>query len=93
MAKKKEPIKGTTSSGFSYTIDPERLDDYRLFELLSEATEDAIKMPKFVARVLGNEQKEALLTHLEDKEGRVSLDKMEKEMVEIFSQSAPTKNS
>lgn len=56
MAKKKEPIKGTTSSGFSYVIDPERLDDYRLFELLSEAMEDAIKMPKFVDKVLGEEQ-------------------------------------
>lgn len=93
MSKKKEPIKGTTFSGFSYVIDPERLDDYRLFELLSEAMEDAIKMPKFVSKVLGEEQKEALLSHLEDKEGRVSIEKMEKEMTEIFSQSTPTKNS
>lgn len=93
MPRKKEIFKGKTSSGFEYTLDPERLDDYRLLELLSEAKDNLLKLPSFVEKILGAEQKAALLKHLEDKYGRVPMKKMEQEMTEIFEQNTETKNS
>lgn len=48
-------IKGTTTSGFSYEIEKDSLDDYELFELI--ASGDFTAVPKVIERILGEEQK------------------------------------
>lgn len=75
-------IKGTTTSGFSYEIEKDSLDDYELFELI--ASGDFTVVPKVIERILGEEQKNRLLEHLRGENGRVKMTDMEKALFDIF---------
>ena len=84
---------GKTSSGFEYEIDERSLDDMRILDMVVEVAEgDLTKLSPIVSKVLG-EQKEKLYKHLEDEDGRVSIEKVRNEITEIFSQSGAGKNS
>lgn len=87
----KDFFEGTTSTGFSYKLDKNKLNDYRIFELLSQLEDNPLLLPKFIIKILGAEQKEALLKHLE-KDGTVPIDAIEKEITEIFNQHQDLKN-
>lgn len=75
-------IKGTTTSGFSYEIEKDSLDDYELFELI--ASGDFTAVPKVIERILGEEQKKRLLESLRGENGRVKMTDMEKALFDIF---------
>ena len=85
-------LKGTTESGFSYEIPDEALNDYELFELISEVDGNPLLLPKLVNKLLGVEQKNNLLNHVRMEDGRAPLDKISQEVTEIF-RSKPIKNS
>lgn len=80
---------GTTSTGFAYTIEDERLDDYELFERLCEIDEgNFAPMPKVLKALLGDEQMNALKEHVRAKTGRVATSAMMAELKDIFTGGA-----
>jgi len=85
-------LKGTTESGFNYEIADETLNDYELFELISEVDGNPLLLPKLVKKLLGDKQKDNLINHVRGEDGRAPLDKISQEVMEIF-QSKSLKNS
>ena len=77
-------LKGTTKSGFKYEVKDEALNDYELFELLSEVDANPLLLPKLVIRLLGEKQKKNLLDHIRDDKGIVTMDKISDEIMDIF---------
>lgn len=86
-------MKGTTQSGFEYEIQEETLNDYEFFELLAAVDENPLLLPRFVAKLLGDEQKKKLLDHVRNESGIVPIDKIEKEVLEIIRGNKDLKNS
>lgn len=89
---KGKKIKGKTKSGFEYSLDVERLENYEVIEAIAELNEDISAMPKLLNLILGEEQKKKLLDHLRDKEGIVKVSKLETEIFEIFNSAKELKN-
>lgn len=85
-------IKGKTPSGFTYEIEKRRLDDMELLELISEADENPVLMPKVLSRLLGVEQKKRLYDFCREEDGNVPVEKTIGVMEEIFRDS-PLKKS
>lgn len=86
-------LQGKTKSGFQYTIDDQTLDDFELVELLSEVDENPLLLPKLIKRLLGEEQKKQLVEHCRNEEGRVPVEVLADEIVDIFNKCHQTKNS
>ncbi|MDD6908286.1 MAG: hypothetical protein SPI59_01360 [Finegoldia sp.] len=80
----KDYIQGATSSGFKYKIENKRLNNYILLETISKLEEDPLAITKVLELLLGSKQKEKLIDHLKDDEGIVDMDKMEREIEDIF---------
>lgn len=87
-------VEKVTKSGFKYSIDEDRLDDYELLEELCEIDKGHIeKLPDVIVDVIGNEQIEALKDHVRCENGRVSAKKMIEEFMDIISGGSQGKNS
>ena len=85
-------LKGTTKSGFKYEVKDETLNDYELFELISEVDEKPLLLPKLVLKLLGEKQKNNLIKHVKKDKDIAPLDKISEEIMEIFK-NKPIKNS
>ena len=66
-------VKGTTASGFKYSVDPALLTDMEFVELAGEVQDNGALLPKLIKAILGEEQKKALYDHVRDDSGRVSV--------------------
>lgn len=87
-------MKGKTSSGFEFEIDEKKLNDMRLLDMIVDlANGDAMQLSPVVVKVLGKDQRERLYEHLEEKEGRASIERVSEEVAEIFSAGRSGKNS
>ncbi|UQR01283.1 hypothetical protein LQ057_02885 [Enterococcus gallinarum] len=86
-------IKGKTNSGFKYSIEKKRLDNYELLEVINEVDENPTLIPKALKLLLGQEQANALKEHVRDEDGIVPAEKMIEELGNIFQNQAQTKNS
>ena len=86
-------IKGTTKSGFKFEISDENINDYELFEVMSEIDENPLLLPKLLKMLLGTEQKDALIEHLRGENGKVSMESIQAAITEIFAGTKPVKNS
>jgi len=86
-------IKGTTKSGFKYSIPEKRLDNYALFEAIGEIDNNPFVVPTVLNLLLGKEQTDQLKKHFVDKDGIVSITKMTNEIQEIFEGQKKVKNS
>lgn len=86
-------IKGETNSGFKYSIEKKRLDNYELLEVINEVDENPTLIPKALKLLLGQEQANALKEHVRDEDGIVPAEKMIEELGDIFQNQAQTKNS
>ena len=76
-------IKGTTKSGFNYTIQEGALDDYELLEELREIDKGNTSLiVDVIEKIIGSEQKEQLKKHVRDETGRVSIKRMVDEIKE-----------
>lgn len=85
-------MEGKTSSGFKYVIDEKALDDWELFEWLTEVDSGNVTyIIKVAKRLLGEKQYEALKNHLRDSEGRLSLTLMSGAIEEIMNASEEAK--
>lgn len=90
---KKKMIKGETKSGFKYQIEEGTLNDWELFEMITEVETNPILLNKIITMVLGDDQKEKLKEHLRNDEGRIPLDAMNSEIMEIFGSQEQIKKS
>lgn len=89
-------VRGITSTGFNFEINPKITHDMRFIELFAEATNEGTKTPQLVTMILGKEQKEALYKHVEDKDGYVLIEDVDREvgeMLEALKGEQDTKNS
>lgn len=87
-------ISGKTRTGFEYTIDPVALNDFRILDLINKIQKEEKKgaspetyvflVLDLVDRLLGEEQKELLMDHC-DVDGRVPVDKINDEIIDIFT--------
>lgn len=77
-------VKGTTETGFKFEIDPDVIRDMEFIELLAEAMEDGSKLPAVLVSALGKSQKKALYDHVRNDKGRVMLDDINREFLEIL---------
>lgn len=55
-------VKGTTSTGFKFSIDPDAVKDMEFIELAADAEENGLLLPKMIECVLGKEQKKSSIT-------------------------------
>lgn len=79
-------IKGTTATGFKYNINTDCLEDFYLLEDLGRAQSgDIMALSSVLTRMLGEEQKKALLKHCEDESGRAVLRRVGDEVAAIFA--------
>ena len=70
-------IKGTTKSGFNYTIQESALDDYELLEELREIDKGNTSLiVDVIEKIIGSEQKEQLKKHVRDETGRFTINRM-----------------
>ena len=89
-------VKGTTQTGFKFSIDPDAIKDMEFIELAAEAEENGLVVPKMLERVLGEKQKKKLYDHVRNSKGRVMIDDINNEVEDIFNalnQDNETKNS
>ena len=79
-------FKGKTETGFAYSVDTDCLDDFYLLEDIGRAQHnDMMALSSVLTRMLGEEQKKALLKHCEDEQGRAVLRRVGDEIADIFS--------
>ncbi|MGM0166934.1 hypothetical protein IGI39_001914 [Enterococcus sp. AZ135] len=88
---KKDVLKGTTKSGFSYALSKERMNNYELAETLGDLEDNPLLMGKVVKLMLGKEQTQELKDHLRTDDGFVPSDLMEAEITEILQKQAELK--
>nr|DAK25821.1 MAG TPA: hypothetical protein [Caudoviricetes sp.] len=77
-------ITGKTKTGFEYEIDKKILNDYELLEEIDNIGKSPLIIIKLLKRLLKEEQLEKLKEHIRNEEGIVQIDKMEKELTDIF---------
>ncbi|MBR1689399.1 MAG: hypothetical protein IJ713_01335 [Oscillibacter sp.] len=90
---------GTTSTGFAYRFDTERLDDMRFVDVLAELVdpdtpefEQLIACSQLLTMMLGREQKQALYAHVAERNGgRAPVAAVQTELGEIMGNAG--KNS
>lgn len=78
-------ITGKTKTGFEYNIDKKILNDYELLEEIDNIGKNPVIIIKLLRRLLQEEQLEKLKEHIRNEEGIVPIDKMEKELEDIFN--------
>lgn len=78
-------ITGKTKTGFEYNIDKKILNDYELLEEIDNLGKNPVIIIKLLRRLLQEEQLEKLKEHIRNEEGMVPIDKMEKELEDIFN--------
>ena len=82
-------IKGTTKTGFQFSISEEARDDMEILENLAMMSEGRIDVvPKTLVALLGQKQKDKLYDHCRSKSGRVSAKKVMQELQNIFEESS-----
>lgn len=85
-------IKGTTKSGFAFELNEELMDDFELVELYAKVDQNIIFIGQLAEKLLGSEQKKALMEHLR-KDGKIKTSDMLNALVEIESAFPASKNS
>lgn len=80
-----EVITGKTKTNFEYNIDKKILNDYELLEEIDNLGKNPLIIIKLLRRLLQEEQLEKLKEHIRNEEGMVPIDKMEKELEDIFN--------
>lgn len=86
-------IKGKTKSGFEFELEEKRINNYELVEHLAVLDANPLELPKVVNLLLGEKQKNALMNHLRDEEGFISMEKVSEEFIEILNSGKEVKNS
>ncbi len=81
-------VKGTTTSGFNFSLDTDDMNDMRVIEALAEVEKgNVLYVIDLIKLMLGTEQKEALFKHVANKDGKVSPELCMVEIKEIFEKA------
>lgn len=91
-------MKGKTQSGFKFEIKDEVMNDMELLEAVAETQSgDDLKVMSalslIITKLLGKDKKKELYDHVRTKDGRVPIDALNKEVLDIFSAKQEGKNS
>lgn len=75
-----------TKSGFECLVDKKQMDDMELVDKIAEADAgNPLAVSAVIGKVLGKEQKVKLYNHLRNEDGRVPIEKVGEEIVEIIT--------
>lgn len=85
-------IKGKLESGFEFSLDENIFDDFELVELYAKVAKNPIWIGDLAERLLGAEQKKALVEHLRDETGKVHTTAIMKALAEIEEAIPTAKN-
>lgn len=87
-------VEGETSTGFSFSIPENNLDNMELIDAIAGLNEnDPLQMSNVIVLLLGKEQRKQLYDHVRREDGTVPSKKVSDEMTEIFNLSnKPVKN-
>ena len=78
-------MKGTTRSGFAYEVADDIINDMELFEALCDLDAGDARAVVPVCRIVLGSQKKALYDHLRTDNGRVPVDKVSEEILDILT--------
>lgn len=82
-----------TKSGFTCEVDPKKLDDWEILDMLSDLESgNMLTAPRFVKKVLGPEKAKELVEHCREENGTVPTKKVLTEIFEIFGALKDGKN-
>ena len=85
-------ISGKTRTGFEYAIADDVFDDYEILELMGKVKKnDPLAIFELIERLLGEEQKDRLKEHCRV-DGRVPIEAMNAEIVDIFADAKVKKS-
>jgi hypothetical protein len=85
-------IRGKLSSGFEFHLDENIFDDFELVELYAKVAKNPIWIGDLAERLLGVEQKKALVEHLRKEDGKVHTTDMFNALKEIEDAIPAAKN-
>ena len=85
-------IRGKLSSGFEFHLDENIFDDFELVELYAKVAKNPIWVGDLAERLLGTEQKKALVEHLRKEDGKVHTTDMFNALKEIEDAIPAAKN-
>lgn len=85
-------IRGKLSSGFEFHLDENIFDDFELVELYAKVAKNPIWIGDLAERLLGVEQKKALVEHLRKEDGKVHTTDMFNALKEIEDTIPAAKN-
>ena len=78
-------ITGETKTGFKFSIDENVTNDMRMLDAICDVQAgEKLKVTKIIALLLGDD-KERLYAHVAEKDGRVPVEKIEAEILDIFN--------
>ena len=85
-------IKGTLKSGFDFEISEAVFDDFELIELYAGVNKNPIYLGALAEKLLGKDQKKALVEHLRGEDGIVHTTDMMNALSEIEEAIPAAKN-
>lgn len=78
-------VKGTTKTGFQFSVDENSMNDMELVDILADSSmDDAFRMSHVVRKLLPGDQRKALYDYVRV-DGRVPVDAVVAEVEDIFS--------
>lgn len=86
-------LKGKTSTGFSYQISEERLNNYELLEAIGQLEDNPLVLAKVIQLLLGPDLAKKLKDHVRTASGIVPADRITDEVKEIFGSQKKLKKS
>lgn len=85
-------IRGKLGSGFEFKLDDDIFDDFELVELFAKVAKNPIFIGDLAEKMLGHEQKKALMEHLRDENGKVRTSAIMQALKEIEDAIPAVKN-
>lgn len=85
-------IRGKLGSGFEFKLNDDIFDDFELVELFAKVAKNPIFIGDLAEKILGTEQKKALVEHLRDENGKVRTSAMMQALEEIEDAIPAAKN-
>jgi hypothetical protein len=84
-------MKGKTTNGFEFEVDPVKFEDYEFFEAYTKWVTNGYYLPTVLDALLGEDQKKKLIEYLKKEEGKATTKAMAETLTEIC-QIAITEN-
>ena len=77
---------GKTRTGFEFVIEDDALNDYEILELMAKVRKnDVLSISELLEKLLGEDQKNRLKDHCRNEAGKVPMERINDEIVDIFA--------